>query len=216
MQITPHLLLSHQIIAPLTAAKWLIKETQKNPTKKDLKTLEKLIKKSLKTAEIALISANVEKNTYKPNFKNTNPKKLIKELIKEFKSQIIAKQLKIEFENNIQTNIKSDPKLLEFILENLMSNAVKYAFESSTIEIKIKTDTKKTMIQIENQGINIEKSDQEKIFTKFFRAQTTEEIPGIGIGLYLSKKAAKQINADLSFESKKSTIRLSLVINNPK
>ena len=44
------------------------------------------------------------------------------------------------------------------------------------------------MIEIEDDGMGIAKEEQAEIFARFYRSQKVSQMPGVGIGLYLSRR----------------------------
>jgi len=57
---------------------------------------------------------------------------------------------------------------------------------------------------VKDTGIGISKSDQQKIFQKFFRSEDyrTRETNGTGLGLYVARKLASKIGTKISFTSR--------------
>ncbi len=57
---------------------------------------------------------------------------------------------------------------------------------------------------VTDTGIGISHSDQQKIFTKFFRSEDyrTRASSGTGLGLYITKKLAALLHADITAESR--------------
>ena len=71
---------------------------------------------------------------------------------------------------------------------NILDNAVKYTNPGGTIWIRAKEYELFSMIEIEDDGIGIAKEEQANIFTRFYRSPKVSQMPGVGIGLYLSRK----------------------------
>ena len=59
------------------------------------------------------------------------------------------------------------------------------------------------MFSVKDSGIGIAKGDIKKVFNKFFRSEDyrTRETSGNGLGLYITKKLAKIIEAEFDVES---------------
>jgi two-component system phosphate regulon sensor histidine kinase PhoR len=77
---------------------------------------------------------------------------------------------------------------LRSILYNLVSNAIKYKSADRKSEILIKTEQEKDyiLISVKDNGVGVESSKQDSIFSKYFRVEN--KIEGSGIGLYLVKE----------------------------
>ncbi len=92
---------------------------------------------------------------------------------------------------------------IEELLQNLMTNALKYTKEGE-IEIICEQKGDKITFAIKDSGIGISKSDQTKIFQKFFRSEDyrTRETGGTGLGLYIAMKLAHQLGTKVELSSR--------------
>lgn len=97
--------------------------------------------------------------------------------------------------------IISDPELLYQVFENLLSNAVKYSKDGEQVDFKLTMENKQLVAQITDRGIGIPKSEQSKLFDRFFRAKNVGIVEGSGLGLSIVKKCLDVIGGDISFES---------------
>ncbi|MGY0035831.1 sensor histidine kinase [Pedobacter sp. NJ-S-72] len=115
--------------------------------------------------------------------------------------------------------ICTDADVLTAILSNLLDNAVKYTPDSSVITLNIQVSDRKIIISLEDQGGGIEKKYQGYLFQKFFRVprSDSDQIKGLGLGLYLSRIQAHQLNGRLTYErSSKGGSIFNLILPNDK
>lgn len=75
------------------------------------------------------------------------------------------------------------------VLDNLVSNAIKYSPDGGTLSVQAWADGTDLRCQVSDTGLGMSASEQAGVFNKFFRAGTAVErgIPGIGLGLMISK-----------------------------
>jgi len=87
-------------------------------------------------------------------------------------------------------------------MQNFITNAIKYTQEGR-VTIGARPADGGVIFFIHDTGIGISKSDQEKIYHKFFRSEDfrTRENKGTGLGLYVTKKLARLIQAKIDLES---------------
>jgi signal transduction histidine kinase len=87
--------------------------------------------------------------------------------------------------------IKGDQRRLSQVLCNLLSNARKYSPPGSLITVSVaeRPEQHEVHVSVEDQGMGIAPDNRGKLFTKFGRIQTetTQQTPGTGLGLYISK-----------------------------
>lgn len=109
--------------------------------------------------------------------------------------------LKSDVEPNIPT-LHSSSLYVREILQNFVTNALKYTEEGS-ITIHAKAAQGGIEFSVEDTGIGISKTDQSKVFDKFFRSEDyrTRETNGTGLGLYVTAKLAKLLHASIGLQS---------------
>lgn len=83
--------------------------------------------------------------------------------------------------------LSGDDVLLEQVLVNVVSNSIKYSPDHSQIVISVKQQERNLIISVADSGIGIRDADRERIFDKFYRADTTRHVPGTGLGLAICK-----------------------------
>ena len=119
---------------------------------------------------------------------------LIKELVSNIRLALLQKanekniQLRLLIDHDLPDIVKGDPVRLGQILTNLISNAVKFTNLNGTITIHSKIEDKNVVICVEDTGIGIKETDQQKIFS--FTTHTTlgtANEKGTGIGLKICK-----------------------------
>ena len=96
-----------------------------------------------------------------------------------------------------------DREAMEQVIHNLIDNACKYSGESRTIEVQLYPEGNKIVISVRDQGVGIRKEDQNKIFSRFYRAgeELTQAVKGSGIGLTIVKQIVESHQGEVTVES---------------
>lgn len=91
------------------------------------------------------------------------------------------------------------------VLDNLVSNAVKYSPDGGTLAVRAWADGSDLHCQVKDTGLGMSAAEKAGVFTKFFRAGSARErgIPGIGLGLMISKTIIETHGGTLSMESER-------------
>lgn len=136
--------------------------------------------------------------------------------------QPVMDQADIEFIINIQDigqKVDVDRDMWEKIVLNLISNAFKFTLKGF-IRVALQREDDHILFTISDSGVGIEKSEQPKIFERFYRAEQTRgrSFEGSGIGLALTQELIKIHAGTIDFQSeidKGSTFIIKLpIVNN--
>jgi two-component system phosphate regulon sensor histidine kinase PhoR len=132
-----------------------------------------------------------------------NAHDLLQELKEEYEPQAHAKHLKFAVAIDPQLELLHSSELyVREILQNFITNAIKYT-EKGTVSIAASYHKNGVTFEVSDTGIGISKNDQVKVFEKFFRSEDyrTRANSGTGLGLYVTMKLTRLINAEISLES---------------
>ncbi len=202
---------SHELRTPIAIAEASISNAQFTTTKTN--DVEQ-VKQSLKEAhaqimflagminDLATLS-RAERGKLTVDIENINVHELVAELVKTYQKEAAEKGLKLSSDIDPQLELlKSSQLYVHEILQNFITNAIKYT-ETGEIVIAAKQKPGGVLFSIQDTGIGISRSDQERIFDKFFRSEDfrTRKTSGTGLGLYVTLKLARLLHADISVKS---------------
>lgn len=127
------------------------------------------------------------------------------EFLKQTKEEVngICKhnqKIKIKYKGS--PTVFTDQKILRNVLINLLSNAIKYSEKDIILSAKVSMG--EITIQVKDKGIGIGEEEQKYVFTRFFRAENTTNIPGTGLGLSIVKGYMELLEGNIEFKSKKN------------
>lgn len=147
--------------------------------------------------------SRAENGTLDVNYVSINVHQLITNLAENYMPSVEKKNLSLHTEVDPSLELLHSSSLyVREILQNFITNAVKYT-EHGSITIGAKPAQNGVTFTVSDTGIGISRTDQEQIFNKFFRSEDfrTRKSSGTGLGLYVTRKLAKLINAEISVES---------------
>jgi signal transduction histidine kinase len=93
-----------------------------------------------------------------------------------------------------------DSQRLEQVLSNLLSNAIKYG-GGAPIELLVTRKGKTAEVTVRDCGPGISKSDHLRIFMRYERAISANEVSGLGLGLFISKQILQAHGGSILVES---------------
>ncbi|MDB5169316.1 MAG: domain S-box protein [Candidatus Saccharibacteria bacterium] len=152
--------------------------------------------------DLATLS-RAERGVLQVDVEPINAHELVNELGNNYTPQAEAKGLKLVLDIDPKLEMLYTSKLYSReILQNFITNAIKYT-EKGTVTLKAKPTDKGVQFAVQDTGIGISKSDQDRVYDKFFRSEDyrTRQNNGTGLGLYVTMKLAGLIHADISLQS---------------
>jgi PAS domain S-box-containing protein len=95
--------------------------------------------------------------------------------------------------------VLADQERISQVLRNLLSNAAKYTPQGTCVRLRAVPLDGRVRIEVEDSGPGISPEDLEHIFTKFGRGRDTSgrRIPGMGLGLFLSRQIIERHGGNL-------------------
>ncbi|HEY1011505.1 MAG TPA: ATP-binding protein [Herpetosiphonaceae bacterium] len=86
--------------------------------------------------------------------------------------------------------VEGDELRLEQVVQNLLQNAVKYAPDGGSIEVRLAAAAGRAALSVRDEGIGIPAEAVPLLFTRFYRARNvaSQQIAGMGLGLYVVKE----------------------------
>ncbi len=128
---------------------------------------------------------------------------VLNSVLTNLQNQIDSNEVKIERTSLPTLDIV--PIKINQVFQNIISNAIKFKKKTEPLTIKIQSEEKATHCEftIEDNGIGIDKKNQEKIFAPFKKLHPAKEYAGSGIGLATCKHIINLHNGKIWVESEK-------------
>ena len=201
----------HQLRTPLSAIKGAlslflsgdygeVNREQRTMIKQSYDYTERLIK----LVNDMLNVSSAEEGKFSYEFAKTDVKDFVEKNSERFVDEADSKKISLLF--NIAEGlplIELDQRKFRLVFNALLENALVYNKEKGSVRVSFDKKDDKLMITISDTGIGIPKDVQEKIFTKFFRAENALKFftEGNGLDLFVVKNIIDNHQGDIWFES---------------
>lgn len=217
---------AHQLRTPLSAIKWTIRMILDGDVGEINEEQRELLEQTYISNErmIRLINdlldvSRIEEGRLLYDQEDARIEDVLDSVIEASQEMLRNKNMVLEVNKKETPKVKIDKEKIGVVIQNLLENAIKYTEQGGKIKITLDNDEKNVIFKIEDSGVGIPKSQQDRIFTKFFRAEnvTRMETNGTGLGLYTTKNIVQAHKGQIWFESeenKGTTFYFTIPINN--
>jgi len=147
--------------------------------------------------------SRAERGKLKIEIEPINVHELLTELADNYTPQAKAKGLGLKTVLDPKLELLYSSKLyVRETLQNFITNAIKYTGKGR-VTLSASAESKGVRFDVQDTGIGISKSDQERVFDKFFRSEDyrTRQANGTGLGLYVTMKLVRLIHAEVDLKS---------------
>jgi two-component system, OmpR family, phosphate regulon sensor histidine kinase PhoR len=216
---------SHELKTPLTAIRGFT-ETMIDDVNMDELTrrnfLEKIRDQTLRLSEVAsdLLSLSRIESNDSGSYRQVNLRKIIENCCAALQIASTEKKLILKVSNSDEKIIVSaDENAISQLIDNLVNNAIKYTPHGGCISVSLSATEKQAIIEIEDNGIGIDQSEQQRIFERFYRVDKSHSqlSGGTGLGLSIVKHITVKHEGQVSVVSSLgsgSVFRVSLPLAN--
>ncbi|MBL4677943.1 MAG: HAMP domain-containing histidine kinase, partial [Mucilaginibacter sp.] len=108
----------------------------------------------------------------------------------------------IEATGDESLTVNADMFKIEQVLVNLVNNAVKYAPDSKTIEVRFVKEGQNAKVSVTDYGPGIPEEKFPHLFERYYRVSSVgHQYSGLGLGLYISSEIIKKHGGSIGVES---------------
>lgn len=129
----------------------------------------------------------VESGALQPQRDWNSFREIVNTAVRAMHSQLANHQVEIDLPDDLPL-VPVDFVMMERVVANLISNGVKYSPPGTTLTISAHAEPGQVLlVEVSNQGPQVEPRHLERIFEKFFRVTDASRVTGTGLGLSICK-----------------------------
>ena len=144
-----------------------------------------------------------------------NLSEIIESAVLTFESIFYEKKIKLKYKIEDNINLKCNEDLIMELMNILIDNAIKHSFEKGKIIINLYKKNKQIVLEVINKGIPIKKEDEEKIFERFYKADSSRNrnSNNYGLGLAIAKNIVTKYKGKISAHSSNGYTTFKVIWN---
>jgi PAS domain S-box-containing protein len=201
---------SHELRTPLAA----IYGSALTLTRKDIeledamqtKLLEVIVDESSRLADIVnelLLASQLDADRLEVHIERCDAQALAESVLDAARTHL-PEGVDVQLEETTETlpYVAADEGQLRQVLGNIVDNAVKYSPNGGDVRVRLAPLDDYVRFSVADQGLGIPKSEQSRIFEKFYRLDPdmTGGIGGTGLGLYISRELVRRVKGRIWVE----------------
>lgn len=207
---------AHQLRTPLSAVKWILRMILDGDLGKVPKSQAEFLEKTYQSNErmIKLVNdllnvTRIEEGRFLHSIKPVDILQVIEKAITPLREIAKRKGLKFEYRapKSRVFKINANAEKIGLAVQNLVDNAVCYTKKGSIkVAVELQKNKNYFLFSVADTGIGIPKSQQKRVFNRFFRSSTAvkTETEGTGLGLFIVKNIIEAHGGRIWFESQEN------------
>ena len=204
---------SHQLRTPLTSVKGYLSMVLDGDAGKVTEMQRRLLGEAFTSSErmVGLIHdflnvSRLQTGKFILEKHPTDIKKLVSDEVRALERAASARGIKLEtiFEGDIPDRVNIDESKFQQVVMNYIDNALYYSRDvNRPVEVRLQQTGGNLELRVVDSGIGVPKTEQARLFNKFYRASNArkQRPDGTGVGIYLAKKVVTEHGGDVIFES---------------
>lgn len=204
---------SHELKTPLTSLKLQAQMFKRNSQKNDpenysperidriFEQTDKQVSRLVRLVDDMLDISRIRTGKLSISTENVCLSDIVKDVIERHRPQFQeVSNTELQISRLVECRVKGDRLRIEQVISNLLNNALRYG-RGKPVSVSVDTIDKEARIVIQDNGIGISQTSQEKIFSRFQRAVPASEVSGLGLGLYIAKQIVEAHGGQISVDS---------------
>jgi signal transduction histidine kinase len=214
-------LASHELKTPLTSISGYLQIIERGLTPEDRnknfigKALAQVNKLSTLISDLLDVS-KIQSGKLPLSYTKFNLTELVTDVAEMMQPNYASHKIELQYPE-MPVMLNADHQRVEQVVINLITNAVKYSPGADRITITVTSDNEKARVSVQDFGIGIDKDQQERIFSRFYRVENlASHMSGLGIGLYICHEIIERHKGEMWVNSelgKGSTFAFELPVN---
>jgi signal transduction histidine kinase len=202
---------AHELRTPLMALQATVELMQYyEPTeylqqKESLAALDRQTERLIQLAQDLLMLSRLDSSVEQLQVESCCLNQIVPALVKnlQFLSQGSEVNLKTDLRTSASLSIKIDRIHLERMLTNLISNAIEHTPAGGCVTVRLEQSGRYAVLQVIDMGVGMSSEIQERIFDRFYRANSDRgrHAGGTGLGLAIVKSIVTNYSGTLEISS---------------
>lgn len=181
--------------------KWIV--NMKNESERMIKLVTELLDLAKTEQELDIM---MEEN---------NLSDIILSSILTFESLFYDYKIKLKYDIDSDIKMLCNEDLIVELMSILIDNAIKHCTDKGKVLVNLAKNNKQIILEVKNTGLPIKKEDEEKIFERFYKVDTSRNrnSNNYGLGLAIAKNIVERHNGSITAHSSNGYTTFKVIWN---
>jgi signal transduction histidine kinase len=198
---------SHELRTPLTSisgyVELLLEDEPVEERRSYLQIVERNADRLLGLVSDLLFAARLQDGRLELQREPVDLRSLVVEAVESARPRAESAQVTLVADADDVPSVDGEPTRLAQLLDNLVSNAIKFTPSGGRVSVRLRAASDTVRLEVSDTGIGMSAAERERLFERFYRAQSALErqIQGTGLGLYISRAIVDAHGGRIGVES---------------
>ena len=193
---------SHELKTPLSV---IIASTDAYFNDKDEKWIKNIKSESERMVKLVTELLNLAKTEQEQDIiMNENDlSDIVLSSILTFESLFYDNKIKLKYDIAPSVKMMCNEDLIVELMSILIDNAIKHCSNNGRVFVNLSKSNKQIILEVKNTGLPIKKEDEERIFERFYKVDTSRNrnSNNYGLGLAIAKNIVERHNGEITAHS---------------
>ena len=140
---------------------------------------------------------------------------IIESSILTFESLFYDNKINLKYNITPQIKMKCNENLITELMSILIDNAISYCKEKGKVDVNLTKKNSQVILEVRNTGNPIKKEDEEKIFERFYKVDSSRNrnTNNYGLGLAIAKSIVEKHKGNISAHSENGYTTFKVIWN---
>ena len=203
---------SHELKTPLTVILTNAELMQSDPDPQYARSVLTMSRRMRTLVESLLELARVDGGAVRASFEDTDLSALIEDELLPFEPVYFERGLTLDSRIEGGIRVTGSPRHLRQVVSILLDNAMKYAPEGSTVELRLTRQGGSALLTAANPAPPMSREECQNIFRRFYRSDPARSGGGYGLGLPIARGIVTDHGGKLWAESEDGMLRFCALL----
>jgi PAS domain S-box-containing protein len=164
-------------------------------TERGIERMDRAVKRLAMVLGELLDVSSLERGATTFTFADVDVSRIAAEVIERFAGVQPKDRIRADLQPAM---IRADGIRVEQVITNLVDNALKYSTSPAPVIVRVAPEPDGAVIEVSDQGIGLGIDTASGLFEPFSRASNAADIPGMGLGLFITREIVERHGGRIS------------------